>query len=322
LKILYGNLLSEPKSIQKMRSSIFTLIILLLVSCGFNKKSQDKSLSEKPLVIAVNYPLHYFADRIGEELIRLEYPVPPDVDPAYWVPDDKALSVYQSADIILANGADYAKWMNNVSLPASRIINTSASMKEKYILLKDVSTHSHGPEGEHEHTGYAFTTWLDFEIAAVQAEAVKNALTDKLPDKKDELIGNYNVLKNELLNLNNSMNKAAFALRDQIIVGSHPVYQYLAEAYSLNMQSVHFEPDEMPTSQQWKEFDHLLAEHPSSIMLWEDVPLHEVKEILSIKDVKVIVFNPCGNKPDSLEFIEIMNQNINNLNIAIKSFNN
>lgn len=104
--------------------------------------------------------MYYFADKIGGELLEVYFPAPMDVDPAYWVPGDSALAVYQSADIILSNGAHYDQWMDHVSLPSSRIVNTTAPMKDRYIELTHVTSHSHGPEGDHEHTGFAFTTWL------------------------------------------------------------------------------------------------------------------------------------------------------------------
>lgn len=293
-----------------MRIAIHFVILIVLFSCGSNKKTQDKVQSETLKVVAVNYPLHYFAQRIGGELIQLEFPIPPDTDPVYWIPDDEALTQYQAADIILANGADYAKWMNNVSLPASRILNTSMVSEEKYIELKETATHSHGPGGAHEHTGYAFTTWLDFGIALTQAEAVKDMIVSKLPESKNELVERYTALKSELISLDESMKNVSLTFSDQHIIGSHPVYQYLSSAYGLNIQSVHFEPNEMPTEKQWKDFDQLFEKHPSSIMLWEDEPASAIKEILHNKGIRVVVFNPCGNKPESGDYIDIMNQNI------------
>ena len=47
------------------------------------------------------------------------------------------------------------------------------------IELEDVTTHSHGSEGEHVHRGWAFTTWLDPELATLQAQAVAAAATDE-----------------------------------------------------------------------------------------------------------------------------------------------
>jgi len=302
-----------------MRPSILLFLFFLLISCSSNKRSQENTQPEKPIVAAVNYPLYYFAQRIGGELIQLEYPIPNGVDPAYLIPDDSALTVYQSADIILANGAGYAGWMNNVSLPANRIINTSVSMDGEYIPLKDVATHSHGLEGEHEHTGYAFTTWLDFQIAVAHAQAIKDIIVDKLPDSKDEIEEKYISLKTELLDLHESM-KAVSGLggiSEQNILGSHPVYQYLSKAYGLQIQSVHFEPDEIPSADQWNEFDILVEHHPTSIMLWEDEPLPQVADILNKKGVQVMVFNPCGNRPENGDFMEVMNLNVRTLKESI-----
>ena len=300
-----------------MRTLTILCISLLLVSCGPDRKAQENSESKKLLVAAVNYPLHYFAQRIGGELIQLEYPIPADIDPAYWIPDDEALSVFQLADIILANGADYAKWMNNVSLATSRIHNTSKAAEGKYIELKETSTHSHGPDGEHEHTGYAFTTWLDFQMAVVQAEAIKDILLSKLPEHEREINENYMALHSDLFSLHEAMKGISILINDQTVFGSHPVYQYLAKAYGLSIQSVHFEPDELPSEKQWIEFDHLLEHYPSSIMLWEDEPVSELKALLNKKGLDVVVFNPCANMPDQGDFILSMNKNIKTLEASM-----
>ena len=300
-----------------MRTLTILCISMLLVSCGPDRKAQENSESKKLLVAAVNYPLHYFALRIGGELIQLEYPIPADTDPAYWIPDDEALSVFQLADIILANGADYAKWMNNVSLATSRIHNTSKAAEGKYIELKETSTHSHGPDGEHEHTGYAFTTWLDFQMAVVQAEAIKDILLSKLPEHKIEINENYMALHSDLFSLHQTMKEISILINDQTIIGSHPVYQYLAKAYGLSIQSVHFEPDELPSEKQWIEFDHLLEHYPSSIMLWEDEPVTEVRALLNKKGLDVVVFNPCANMPDQGDFILSMKKNIKTLEASM-----
>lgn len=69
----------------------------------------------------------------------------------------------------------------------------------------------------------------------------------------------------------------------------------------------------MSGESQWNEFDHLLEHYPASIMLWEDDPLPEVKNILAEKNIRVVIFNPVGNQPDEGDFLEIMKENITNL---------
>ena len=141
--------------------------------------------SEKPTIYVVNYPLQYFAERIAGEHARVVFPAPTDVDPAYWMPDAKTISDYQRADFILLNGANYAKWVNKVSLPRFRMVNTSAAFKDRYIEAAEILTHSHGAKGQHGHEALAFTTWIDFSLAAEQAKAIVKALSRKRPALRD-----------------------------------------------------------------------------------------------------------------------------------------
>ena len=70
------------------------------------KQEADDRLS----VYVANYPLKYFAERIGGDEVRVSLPVPKGVDPAFWRPSTEAIADYQSADLILLNGASYSKW--------------------------------------------------------------------------------------------------------------------------------------------------------------------------------------------------------------------
>ncbi len=296
-----------------MNRIIVILIVFALFSCGNQQSKKVAESDEKLNVITVNYPLYYFADRIGGDLIDLQYVIPEDVDPAYWMPDEDALELYQAADIILDNGADYAKWMNNVSLASSRIINTSASFEDSLIPLKNVASHKHGPEGEHQHKGFAFTTWLDFKLAIKQAESIKNTLIKRLPNKKIVLNENFKKLKEDLEILDKKLIEIALELNEINTLGSHPVYQYLSKAYQLNMTSVHFEPKEFPTKKQWEELDNLFADKKVMFMLWEDNPSGETILELKKRNMESVIFNPCGNKPAEGDFLSVMNDNINNL---------
>ncbi|MCK5138752.1 MAG: zinc ABC transporter substrate-binding protein, partial [Thermodesulfovibrionia bacterium] len=158
------------------------------------------AMSADPLVIyTVNYPLKYFAERIAGEYATVVFPAPRDVDPAYWMPDRKTISDYQNADLILLNGAHYAKWVEKVSLPRSKMVNTSRKFKDQYIFIKEAVTHSHGPKGKHAHEDAAFTIWLDLDLATKQAKAIEKALSRKRPAFKPTFEKNYAYLERDLL---------------------------------------------------------------------------------------------------------------------------
>jgi zinc transport system substrate-binding protein len=132
---------------------------------------------DRPLeIITVNYPLAYFAERILGEHGNVSFPAPAGVDPAYWSPEPEIIAEYQQADLILLNGAGYAAWTANATLPRSRLVNTTAALTDQLIPVQSTVTHTHGPSGDHSHGDTAFTTWLDPGIAIEQARAVLNAV--------------------------------------------------------------------------------------------------------------------------------------------------
>lgn len=270
---------------------------------------------EKLVVYVSNYPLKYFAERIGAESVAVNFPVPNNIDPAYWSPAAEDIAKLQTADLIFLNGATYEKWEQNVSLPIAKIVDTSGAFRDRYLIIENAVTHSHGPEGEHSHAGTAFTTWLNFEYAIEQAQAVRNALSKQLPTQSDRFEANFQELERELTELDKQIADAIAASenRDLALLASHPVYHYLAERYNLNLESVLWEPAIVPDESQWQELRATLAEHPAQWMLWESEPNPESVRLLKELGVESAVVNPAGNIPESGDFLEVMQANANAL---------
>jgi len=292
---------------------------ILVISIIFAFLIVNSSVAaEKLTVYVVNYPLQYFAERIGGEQVNVVFPAPADIDPAYWMPDTKTISDYQKADLILLNGAGYAKWINKVTLPQFRMVNTSAGFKDQYIETAEILTHSHGSEGEHAHESLAFTTWIDFSLAARQAKAIAAALSRKRPEMKDTFQKNFQELEQDLLKLDRNLKTLVSKDPSRPLVVSHPVYDYFARRYGLNIKSVHWEPDEIPTNEQMLELNRILKEHPAKWMVWEGIPTKKSVERLQAIGVESLVFDPCGNAPNQRDFLSVMRQNVKNLKAAFQ----
>ncbi|MCA1963197.1 MAG: metal ABC transporter substrate-binding protein [Prosthecobacter sp.] len=301
-----------------MKSSIqllAALLILSLVACHPDQDNHQLTASTRSTKLQVyvdNYPLCYFAERIGKGAVEVNFPAPADEDPAFWQPDDATILAYQGADLILMNGASYAKWAEKVTLPQSKLVDTSATFKSKYIEVRDDTTHSHGPGGEHSHSGIAFTTWIDLQQAIHQAEAVAKALKTWVPDAEKNLDG----LKAELESLDQRLLAVGKRAAGVPVVASHPVYHYLARRYSLNMQSVLWEPETVPDEKAMDELKSILTKHPAKWMIWEGQPAKESVAMLDALGVSSLVFDPCGNVPDSGDFMTVMKANVEALEKA------
>lgn len=287
-------------------------LILALIGMSSYSIAGNRS-SDKLVVYTVNYPLAYFAERIAGGHANVVFPATANEDPAYWMPDAKTISAYQKADLILLNGADYAAWVTKVSLPRFRMVDTSREFTSQLIRTTESVTHSHGPGGKHEHRGYAFTTWIDFTQAALQAKAVMHGLIRKRPERKAIFEKNYRALENELLSLDRDMQNIVSKNRKKPLLASHPVYQYLARRYGLNVQSVHWEPDQTPSHKQWSVLNNIQRSHPARWMIWEGEPGQETTGKLKSMGVDSVVFDPCGNVPERGDFMLVMRVNVENL---------
>lgn len=295
---------------------LFVMIVAQAILFPFHSACSEDA--KQLTVYTVSYPLKYFAERIAGDHASVVFPAPADGDPAFWMPDTETIAQYQKGDLILLNGAAYAKWVAKVTLPQFRMVNTSAGFEKNYIEIESSLTHSHGPGGEHSHAGTAFTTWLDFSQAVEQARTIMEALGRKRPEHKKIFQENFGALEKELLALDKEIKTIVSKQQDQPLVASHPVYQYFARRYQLNLESVMWEPDDVPAEKLWAELANGLEAHPAKWMIWEGEPLEKSVERLASMGVGSIVFDPCGNTPEDGDFMRVMRSNINNLKRAFE----
>lgn len=269
---------------------------------------------ERPQVVAVNYPLAYFAERLGGDEIDVLFDVPADRDPAFWRPGLTAIAQYQAADLIALNGAGFASWTTKVSLPRSRLVNTSAGFSDSLISTESI-THSHGADGEHSHTGTASYTWLDFRQAAVQAEALATAMKQRLPDIR-QIDANLTALNADLESLERLAEQVGEALRQQGIIATHPRYQYFARAYGLKMDALDWSAGEMPSDEQWSDLERRVKDSGASVLLWEAEPPDNAMARAKQMGLTSVVLAPLANRPANKDFVSQMSSALEELKSA------
>lgn len=292
-----------------------------LVGCGQGSDSRlhkgVQDAGQTPVVYTVNYPLFWMAEQLVDEAATVVFPAPAEVDPAFWQPKVDTVLTFQQADLILLNGAGYAKWVANVSLPARRLVDTSEAYSEQVLAVEEGQTHTHGPGGEDGHGELAFTTWLDLDLARQQSEAVAVALKGLLPEESAAIEQRLASLQKSLEELDAQLVALGQRLDGAPLLYSHPVYQYLQRRYLLNGKALHWEPDFAPNAAQWRELAALLQSHPARIMLWEGKPLPQVASKLGEMGIEVVVFAPMGNRPKQGSFRSNMEANIHALEAAL-----
>lgn len=279
----------------------------------------ENASAGKLVVYTTFYPTRYFVDRIGGDLVEVICPVPEDEDAIFWMPDDATIQKYQAADLIVLNGAGFAKWVEKVVLPMSRVVDTAKPLSSEFIRYETATVHRHGSSGEHAHEGLDGHTWLDPLNAIVQAGEIKKALLARLPGNEQEIAMRYAALEEDLLSLDRVLRTYAQAYDKQPFFASHPAYNYIARRYGWNVINLDLDSEEMPSDEAIAEMKAKMAEHQIRYLVWESFPdaaidgrLRDELGIVSLE------FSPCELFPsDDLaqgeDYLSVMQRNLVNI---------
>ena len=269
--------------------------------------AQDRSQ-----VIVVNKALQYFAERLLDDTADVVFPVPDGVDPSFWRPSIADISMIQSADMILLNGAGFATWLDRVSLPRSRVVNTSAAIEDQFIVTESI-THSHGDEGEHSHEGIASYTWLDPMLAIAQAEAIAAAIIARDLATKDDVEARLSELRSDLTELDAMAQDALSGLEGVAMIATHPRYRYFARRYSLSIASLEWDAGTMPSEDDLADLEGLSTEQDARILIWEAQPPQEAIERTEALGLQSIVFETWASQGTPDNFFDAYKQAVSGL---------
>ena len=316
-----------------MKPLLFTLslaALLNLFSCG---GSDTPSQSGKPtvepadhagplIVYTTFYPTCFFSTVIGGSHVKAINPVPPDEDAIFWVPPDDLIERYwNEADLMVLNGAGFAKWVKKTMLPEDKLVNAGEEFEDDLIKIVDAVTHSHGQAGEHAHAGIDPHTWLDPHVAMGQCKRIARAFIEKDPDNKADYEKNLAALVKRMEGLDTRLKKLTEGYDGTTILASHPAYNYLARQYGWNVKSFDFDPEKLPGPASLLELKSFLAENVSCRhLLWESEPTAEVKAVFSEEfALEQVVFSPVEAAPaEGLDYVSMMGKNIDRIAVVFE----
>lgn len=276
-------------------------IAALMIAAGCGKPAEPP---QAPLTVRTSfYPLTYFAEAIGGEDVTVSSPIPPDADPAHWVPDAAAIRQFQEADLVLLNGANFEKWTSSISLPVSRVVMTAEPFKDSWLSFQEAVAHRHGGSGAHTHAGVNGHTWMDPVQARMQAMAVFEALARLRFEETGRYREGYTKLAGELDRLDLRFRKVTELLGNRTIAANHPAYDYIARRYGWKLRMIDIDPDTVSSA---KAVAAVRSVRPA-VMLWESAPG------VGIAGVSSVVFSPCETRPEKSDYIAVMNENLDRL---------
>lgn len=293
-------------------------VTALLAGCGGEPGTgsgdggPDKP-GKKLLVMTTFYPTQYFTEMIGGDLVEVVCPVPEGEDAIFWQPDEETISRYQKADLIVLNGADFAKWVAKTPLPSAKVLDTAKPFESTFIRYEKATTHAHGPAGAHAHEGLDGHTWVDPVNAKVQASQILGRLRKLLPEHDEELQKRYLVLSGNLDSLNDRLTELQWREDRPPILASHPAYNYIAARYGWQVVNLDLDPEEMPSDEAFAAIAKIVSETRAEWLLWEGDPKPEIaKRFADELKIKSVTFSPC-ELYEGEDYMTVMERNVERL---------
>lgn len=304
------------------RSILLLALFSVLPLCACQPDSQPNSKvtteNKTPVVVVVNYPLQF----IVESLVGPEYevlnPVPLDANPETWLPDDAMIQTIQEADLIVTNGANFADWVKKLSLPRSKVLRTSLSLKDALITVPDFEVHSHGTGGAHSHAGTVAFFWLDPTLMTRQAEAIAQRLIAIDPQQKESIAANLDQLQESLKPLNKKLDQLRADYPGLHWFSERPVYQYLARRCGWTMHHLHWKQGTSHSKSDWDKLTTMQQEHKIPFLVWEHQPEMERVKDLTEHGITSVVLDPLTVKPAQGDYVSEMQRQLDQLEQFLK----
>jgi zinc transport system substrate-binding protein len=303
------------KNMPDRRSSDAALFALLLVSvagCDSQSSAPAPVARERVSIAVTSYPLFVMADEIAGDFADTTLVVSGDLTSPDWKPTREAIRTMQNATRILISGGDYEPWLQRVTLPRSRLVDTARGYYDQFVRIPDAVIHQHGPDGSHSHPGVVWSTWLDPQLAMSQLDQTRDVLLEVLPDAESPIRRAADSLTQEFVYLDERLGELAGKSVDSgvTVLGDAPVYQYLTARLGWELNYVHL-PAHGPLSEEdLSSLRTAIEEHQPSIVFVRSTLADELAELQAGSEIPLVLIDLCETVDTGQTLVQRLSGNL------------
>ncbi|MBT2686295.1 zinc ABC transporter substrate-binding protein [Bacillus sp. ISL-37] len=243
--------------------SIFMVIAVFLSGCAQERADQKKN-EEQLQVYTTVYPLQFFAQQIGGEYVNVETIYPPGADEHTFEPSQKDMMALADSDLFFYIGLGLEGFVDKANktlknedvkmVPVGESLHLDEAAHEDEVHTEDSSTEEghdekthdeeehadeeHSEEDGHNHGDFDPHVWLDPIYANELALAIKEQLSEQMPEHKDTFEQNYTELTAQLKDLDKEFSKVIGSAKRKEILVSHSAFSYWEERYGIQQISI------------------------------------------------------------------------------------
>lgn len=329
-----------------MKKILFPLALvsaLTLAACsseeGTSNESQSQNASSgEPLSIYTTvYPLEYFTERIGGDLVTVQSVYPPGADEHTFEPSQQDMIKFAEADKLFAIGLGLESFIPSAKETLANqnveIVELADFISDDSLLVEEHAEEGHSEEEHaeetdshagHDHGALDPHLWISPTLSAELSKSILNELIEASPENKEEFTANFEALEADLADLDESFKTmVSEADRDTFFV-SHAAFGYWVKDYGLQQIAVaglstQDEPSQKELAaivDQAKEqnISYILTEQNVSSKLTDIIRTEVGAETLPLHNLGVLTDEDIDNGDD---YLTLMERNIETLKTAL-----
>lgn len=298
-----------------MHKATLLSVVVLVVGCDANSEPLAKAVPERVSIAVTSYPLLVMAEAMVGSAVDVELVVSGDFISPAWKPTADAIQSMQRATRTLVSGGDYEPWLQRVTVPRSRLIDTAQGHYDQFIRIPDAVLHQHGPEGGHSHPGVVWATWLDPRLAISQLEQTRDVLLNVLPDSEAVIRSAADAMNQEFRQLDERLEKLAEASADAdiTVLGDAPVYQYLTVRLGWNLNYVHVPMRGSVLEKDRKSLQNAVEERQPTVVFVRSSLASELAGLQGGREIPFVLIDLCVLPDDGQTLVQRMTANLDSI---------
>lgn len=323
--------------------SILLPFSIFLTACGVNSKQEADTTSKDDNILSIYttvYPLQYFTKVIGGDAVQVKTIYPPGSDEHTFDPSQQDMIKLADSDLFFYVGLGLEGFVEKakdtlkneeVTMVATgdSLLATEAFANQTEDLEQSGETHtneeSHTADDGHNHGDIDPHVWIDPVYAKEMANAIKEALIQKLPEKEEEFTKNYQALADKLDTLNQQFTEVIGQAENKEIIVSHAAYGYWESRYGLKQVSISGLSTSSEPSQ--KELENIIKnakEHNIKYVFFEQNVSSKITEIVQNEiGAKPLVLHNLSTRTaedikNNRDYFSIMEDNLEALKTALQ----
>lgn len=332
---------------------IVATLALFTAACGDKSSTSDQTSdsTDKLSVYTTVYPLSYFTERIGGDLVEVSSIYPPGANEHTFEPTQKDMMKLADADLFFYIGLGLEGFVENAKKTLAKedvtMIATADQVSDEQLAMSTGHTHNETTEVDHDHEATEKThdheeeshshedhdhgdvdphVWLSPVISQDLALSIKKALIEKMPEQEATFTANYETLVNELQKLDEQFKTMAETASEKTFFVSHAAFGYIAGEYGLtqvpiaglNSQSEPSQKELTAIVDKAKESNihYILFEQNVSSKLAEVIQKEVGAESLVLHNLSILTADDVKNKET---YFTLMEKNIETLKTALNT---